>query len=58
MNKILLIAVIITLIILGPLIIIWSLNTLFSLGINYGVAEWLAALVLGGMLQQRNTTNR
>jgi hypothetical protein len=57
MNKLLLVAFIITLIILGPLIIIWSLNTLFSLGINYGVAEWLAALVLGGMVQ-RNTTNR
>ncbi len=29
---------------LGPLITIWSLNTLFSLGIPYSPSTWFAAL--------------
>ena len=37
-----LIAVIITLIILGPLVTIWSLNTLFNLNIDYTFYTWLA----------------
>lgn len=32
-----------------PLSIIWSLNTLFALGIDYTKETWLAALVLGGL---------
>lgn len=32
--------------ILGPLLTIWSLNTLFGLGIAYGVLEWLAMVWL------------
>lgn len=29
-----------------PLMLIWSINTLFGLGIDYGFAEWLAAAFL------------
>lgn len=28
--------------VLMPVVTIWSLNTLFDLGIAYGVAQWLA----------------
>lgn len=34
---------------LGPLALIWSLNTLFGLGIAYTFKTWGAALILGGM---------
>lgn len=53
MNKSALLTVIIiaiTLAVLWPLLLIWSLNTLFALGIAYGFFEWLAALILIGVL--------
>jgi hypothetical protein len=31
------------LIVVGPLVSIWALNTLFGLGIQYSVATWAAA---------------
>lgn len=36
-----------------PLILIWSLNTLFSTGIEYTFWTWLAALILGALVGQR-----
>lgn len=33
-------------IILGPLLVIWALNTLFILGIEMNLATWFAILVL------------
>ena len=36
-------------IIAGPLIFIWSLNTLFGLAIAYTFKTWLAALLIGGV---------
>ncbi len=30
-----------------PFLFIWSVNTLFQLGIAYGFAEWVAAWVFG-----------
>ncbi len=39
------------LIIAGPLLLLWSLNTLFPvLAIPYTVWTWLAALILGSAL--------
>lgn len=35
-----------------PLILIWSLNTLFSAGIEYTFWTWLAALILGMLAGQ------
>ena len=40
-------------VIFGPLLIIWSLNTLFALGIEYSLATWFAALVLSGAISVR-----
>lgn len=33
----------------GGVAIIWSLNTLFGLGIAYTFKTWMAAVVLGGV---------
>ncbi len=41
-------ALIVFLMALGPLLILWSLNTLFPvLAIPYNIWTWLAALILG-----------
>lgn len=45
-----LILVILILTLASPIIFIWSLNTLFALNIAYGFLEWLAALILVGMV--------
>jgi hypothetical protein len=45
------VALIVVLIIAGPLLILWALNTLFPvLAIPYTVWTWLAALILGSAL--------
>lgn len=41
-----------------PLAAIWSLNTLFTLGISYTWKTWLAALILAGVLNGSNTSNK
>ena len=46
MTKGLLIAVMLGLVILAPLATIWSINTLFQLGIGYTVEAWLAVVWL------------
>jgi hypothetical protein len=40
--------------IISPILFIWALNTLFNLGIAFGFFEWLAALLLLGILRQGN----
>ena len=43
---------IIALIIIGPLLTIWALNTLFpALAIDYNLATWAAVIVLGSALR-------
>jgi hypothetical protein len=45
------VALIVLLVIAGPLLILWALNTLFPvLAIPYTVWTWLAALILGSAL--------
>lgn len=47
-----LIALIVALIIVGPLATIWALNTLFpALAIPYEFLTWLAVIVLGSALR-------
>ena len=31
----------------GPLLVIWSMNTLFTTGIEYTVENWFATVMLG-----------
>lgn len=40
------VALLILIVAVGPLLVIWALNTLFQLGIGYTVWNWLAVLVL------------
>ena len=42
-----LIALLIAIIVIGPLLVIWSMNTLFTLGIPYDIYTWCAAVILG-----------
>jgi len=53
MNKMnLLLVLMITLIILGPIATIWSLNTLFPvLAIPYTFETWVAAVVVAGIIR-------
>jgi hypothetical protein len=39
-------AVIVLLIVFGPLAVIWSLNTLFATGIAYTFTNWCAMVIL------------
>jgi hypothetical protein len=43
----------ILLIIFGPFLSIWAVNTLFGLTIPFTLKTWFAALVLGGLVSGR-----
>lgn len=50
---------ILAIIIAGPLLSIWALNTLFpALAIPYTLETWAAAGLLGGALQSLRVSNR
>lgn len=54
MTKIVaLVLLIIVLVVTGPLITIWSLNTLFGLGIAYTFWTWLAMAWIGAVLSAK-----
>jgi hypothetical protein len=47
MTKVILILVAVALFaLLGPFLAIWSVNTLFAVGIEYGIKTWFAAFTL------------
>lgn len=55
MNKLIgvvgLIALVVVLIVAGPLLILWALNTLFpALAIPYDIWTWLATLILASAI--------
>lgn len=53
-----LILLVIAIIIAGPLLLIWSLNTLFPLlAIPYNIWTWLATLILSGAVKSKVTVN-
>jgi hypothetical protein len=59
MQFVLLIALIVFLIVVGPLLTIWALNTLFPvLAIPYTVWTWLAVIFLGGFLRANVTLKK
>jgi hypothetical protein len=48
---------IVVLLVLGPLLTIWSLNTLFpALAIPYSLETWAAVIILGGVFKS-NVSN-
>jgi hypothetical protein len=54
MTKIVaLVVLLVVLLAIGPLLTIWSLNTLFGLGIAYTFWTWLAVIFLGMFLNAR-----
>lgn len=58
MDVILFRVLLIALIIVGPILVIWALNTLFpSLAIAYGVAEWFAVVIISGALKSSVNVN-
>jgi hypothetical protein len=47
--------ILVALVIAGPLIVIWALNQLFGFSIDYTFWNWLAVIVLTGVLKaERN----
>ncbi len=46
----------IVVVIFGPLVTIWALNTLFLLDIPMNFGTWLAALILGAAFASKGTT--
>jgi hypothetical protein len=56
---VLLIALIVFLIVVGPLLTIWALNTLFPvLAIQYTWQTWLAVIFVGGFLRANVTLKK
>ena len=49
----LLVGAIIVLLLLGPLAVIWALNTLFLLGLGFTFWNWLAVVILSVYIQTR-----
>lgn len=49
------IGLIVALIIFMPLAVIWSINTLFGMGIDYSFLNWLAILILGSFIRATPT---
>lgn len=51
-NSVGLLILLIVFVILGPIVAIWSLNTLFPvLAIPYSVETWLATVVIAGIFR-------
>ena len=42
-----LVILLILILVFFPLAVIWALNTLFSLGLDYSLSNWAAILILG-----------
>ena len=52
MSKILLwLIILVAVAALGPLLVIWSLNTLFALAIPFTIETWSAVIILGMFLK-------
>ena len=59
MKYILIIAFLVFLIIIGPILTIWALNTLFpALAIPYTIETWVAALIIAGLLKSKVSVDK
>ena len=57
MKYFLIVLLLVVLLVLGPLLTIWSLNTLFpALAIPYSLETWAAVIILGGVFKS-NVSN-
>ena len=41
------------LIVIGPILVIWSLNTLFGMGIPFTIWTWLSVVILGSVFKAK-----
>ena len=58
-KAILLVLFVVFLIVVGPLLTIWALNTLFPVvAIDYTWQTWLAVVILGGLFKSSITTKK
>lgn len=58
MKYVALIAVLLFFIVIGPILAIWALNTLFpALAIPYTIETWCAALILSGIFKAQVKKN-
>lgn len=54
MKYIVWLAIIIAIIVIGPLAVIWALNSLFPvLNIDYSFANWVAVCILSAAIQSK-----
>jgi hypothetical protein len=51
MQYLAIVLLVILIITLGPLLVLWSINTLFGLGIAYTFKNWVATLILSGVFK-------
>lgn len=58
-EALIVVVLVIALIIVGPLLTIWALNTLFpALAIPFTFWTWLAVVILGGVFKSNVTVKR
>lgn len=53
MKYIIVFLIIALFVLIGPIALIWSLNTLFNLAIAYTAETWLAAFIINSMIAAR-----
>ena len=54
MKLILMLAFIVFVIVIGPILTIWALNTLFpALAIPFTIETWFAVVILGGLFKTK-----
>lgn len=49
--SLILVLIAIALIITGPLLVIWAINTIFGLGIEFTIWTWIAVVILVGAIR-------
>lgn len=58
-KVILILALVVFLLVIGPFLVIWAANTLFPvLAIPYGLDTWCAVILLGAFLRANVTVKR
>lgn len=59
MKVVLILALVILVVILGPIATIWSANTLFpALAIPYSIETWFAVVILGAFFKTQVSYNK
>lgn len=58
-KLVLLIAFVLFMLVIGPILTIWALNTLFpALAIPYSIETWFAVVILGALFKSKVTVNK